>query len=320
MKKKYSFFKTMLLTVSLAAVLCSANPVFGTIRAMAEEPETREEETADRMETETEAEEQEQTIGKGTYNLLLIGVDRRNDSWNGNSDVMLLATVNPERETIYLTSFLRDLYADIEGVGVRKLNAACAYGGAKLCVKTIQSNYQVRIDNYALVDFNNMIDIVDAFDGVDLELTPDEVRVANQYVQTMCEANQEPYENHEITGSGLLHLDGYQAVGFMRNRYSGNENDFGRTDRQRKVLVAILEKMKTADSSDLAELLLKVLPQIEDDVSSTDMLKLVAKLPDWLNYEIEQQRIPYENLYHSENEILVPDMAETIRILQETIY
>lgn len=271
---------------------------------------------------EEQAEEKDalEGIGEDTYNLLLIGVDRRNDSWNGNSDVMLLVTVNPEKETVYLTSFLRDLYADIEGVGVRKLNAACAYGGAELCVETIRSNYQVRIDNYALVDFNDMITIVDVLGGVDLELTADEVRVANQYVRTMCEANGEPFEYHQILGSGMLHLDGYQAVGYMRNRYSGSENDFGRTDRQRKVLLAILEKMKSGNLGDLAALMLKVLPHMEHDVDAGTIVKLVTNLPGWLEYEIEQQRIPYDNMYHSENEILIPDMEETIRILQEAIY
>lgn len=303
--KNCRFFKRMTAVVSLAAVFCAVSPISGACQGLAEETKTSEE---------------KQKIGEGTYNLLLIGVDRRDDSWNGNSDVMMLVTVNPNRETIYLTSFLRDLYADIEGVGVCKLNAACANGGAELCVDTICSNYEVRIDNYAMVDFNNMIDIVDVFDGVDLELTADEVRVANQYVQTMCEANEEPYENHEITGYGLLHLDGYQAVGYMRNRYSGNENDFGRTNRQRKVLVAILEKMKDSDAKELSELLLKVLPQMEDDVSPVTMMKLVASLSEWLEYDIEQQRIPYDGMYYSQNEILIPDMEETIRKIHETIY
>ena len=97
---------------------------------------------------------------KDTYNLLLLGVDRRDESWNGNSDVVLLVTVNKEKKTVYLTSFLRDLYADIPGVGVRKLNAACANGGPELTIQTLEENYHVEIDNYAMVDFNAMIDVV----------------------------------------------------------------------------------------------------------------------------------------------------------------
>lgn len=80
---------------------------------------------------------------KDTYNILLLGVDRRDESWEGNSDVILLVTVNKEKKTVYLTSFLRDLYADIPGVGVRKLNAACANGGPELTVQTLEDNYQI---------------------------------------------------------------------------------------------------------------------------------------------------------------------------------
>ncbi len=302
----------MMAVMSIAALAQDETAAADTERS-ADLPEVLEKAVEPAPETETQ-------IGENTYNLLLIGVDRRTDSWNGNSDVMILVTVNPDKETIFLTSFLRDLYADIPGIGVRKLNAACASGGAGLCVETIRSNYQVRIDNYALVDFDNMIHIVDVFGGVELELTESEVRVANQYVETMCAANGEPYENHRITGSGLLHLDGYQAVGYMRNRYSGNENDFGRTDRQRKVLGALLEKMKDCDMENISSLLLEVLPNMEHDVSGLEMLSLVTKLPDWLKYDFEEQRIPYEGLYHSENEILVPDMEETLERLQGTLY
>ena len=267
-----------------------------------------------------EAEEDSTGIGAGTYNMLLIGVDRRDDSWNGNSDVMILVTVNPQKETIYLTSFMRDLYANIEGIGVRKLNAACANGGAKLCVKTIRDNYQVRIDNYALVDFYDMIDIVDIFGGVDVELTEAEVTKANSIAKAMCKARGVDFEEHQITGSGLVHLDGYLAVGHMRNRSTGGDSDFGRTARQREVLLALLEKMQGKDLTDMAKLILEAQLNIEHDVDSATMLKLAAKLPSWLEYDVEQQRIPYDNLFYIQNEILTPNMDETIRILQETLY
>ncbi len=256
----------------------------------------------------------------GTYNLLLIGLDRRDDSWYGNSDVMVLVTVNEDKETVYLTSFLRDLYANIPEVGVRKLNASCAYGGANLCVDTITSNYGVEIDNYAMVDFDAMIGLVDALGGVDLELTEGEVKVANDYVRVMCGENGDSYEEHRIIGSGKLHLDGYQTVGYMRNRYSGDASDFGRTERQRKVLEAILEKAADDEIDTLEALIKKVLPYVTHDISAKDLLHLITKLPTWIQYSLEEQHIPYDDLYHSENEILIPDMEETIRRLRETLY
>ena len=82
------------------------------------------------------------------YNILLIGSDTRN-GWYGNSDSMILASINSQTKTIYMTSFMRDLYANIPNVGIRKLNSAYAVGGGPLLVSTIESNYRVDIDNYA---------------------------------------------------------------------------------------------------------------------------------------------------------------------------
>lgn len=256
----------------------------------------------------------------GTYNILLIGVDRRDTSWSGNSDVMMLVTVNKDKKTIYLTSFLRDLYANIPGIGVRKLNASCANGGAELCVETIKKNYGVQIDNYAMVDFNAMIDIVDVLGGIDLEVTEDEVRVANGYIQTMCEANGDSYEAHRLTSSGLIHLDGYQAVAYARNRYSGNTYDFGRTERQRKVMIAIFEKAKDGGLGSLNSAAQSVLPYVTHNVDEGTVLKLLMQAPGWLDYEIEEQHIPYDGMYYSKNEILIPDMDATISKLRETLY
>lgn len=256
----------------------------------------------------------------GTYNILLIGVDRRDTSWSGNSDVMMLVTVNKDKKTIYLTSFLRDLYANIPGIGVRKLNASCANGGAELCVETIKSNYGVKIDNYAMVDFNAMIDIVDALGGIELEVTEDEIRVSNGYVKSMCEANGDSYEAHQFTSSGLIHLDGYQAVAYARNRYSGNTYDFGRTERQRKVLIAIFNKAKDGGLGSLNSAAQSVLPYVTHNVDEGTVLKLLLQAPGWLDYDIEQQHIPYDGMYHSKNEILIPDMDKTISKLRETLY
>lgn len=256
----------------------------------------------------------------GTYNILLIGVDRRDSSWYGNSDVMMLVTVNKDKKTIYLTSFLRDLYANIPGIGVRKLNAACANGGAELCVETIKKNYGVQIDNYAMVDFNAMIDIVDALGGIELEITDDEVRVANGYIKSMCEANGDSYAAHQFTSSGLVHMDGYQAVGYARNRYSGNTYDFGRTERQRKVIMAIFEKAKDGGLGSLNSAAQSVLPYVTHNVDEGTVLKLLLQAPGWLDYDIEEQHIPYDRMYYSKNEILIPDMKETLSKLRETLY
>lgn len=258
---------------------------------------------------------------KDTYNILLLGVDRRDESWEGNSDVILLVTVNKEKKTVYLTSFLRDLYADIPGVGVRKLNAACANGGPELTVQTLEENYQVEIDNYAMVDFNAMIDVVDALGGVDLEIDEDERVTANDYITCMCEDNGDDPEDYYIEKAGLVHLNGYQAVGYARNRYTGKGSDFGRTQRQRNVLTAIAEKAQDGDYASLADTMEDVMPYITHDITEMQMIGLMMQLGSWLDYDIQQQHIPYDREYTSQDEILVPtDMNATVEKLTSILY
>lgn len=258
---------------------------------------------------------------KDTYNILLLGVDRRDESWEGNSDVILLVTVNKEKKTVYLTSFLRDLYADIPGVGVRKLNAACANGGPELTVQTLEDNYQVEIDNYAMVDFNAMIDVVDALGGVDLEIDEDERVTANDYITCMCEDNGDDPEDYYIEKAGLVHLNGYQAVGYARNRYTGKGSDFGRTQRQRNVLTAIAEKAQDGDYASLADTMEDVMPYITHDITEMQMIGLMMQLGSWLDYDIQQQHIPYDGEYTSQDEILVPtDMNATVEKLTSILY
>lgn len=258
---------------------------------------------------------------KDTYNILLLGVDRRDESWEGNSDVILLVTVNKEKKTVYLTSFLRDLYADIPGVGVRKLNAACANGGPELTVQTLEDNYQVEIDNYAMVDFNAMIDVVDALGGVDLEIDEDERVTANDYITCMCEDNGDDPEDYYIEKAGLVHLNGYQAVGYARNRYTGKGSDFGRTQRQRNVLTAIAEKAQDGDYASLSDTMEDVMPYITHDITEMQMIGLMMQLGSWLDYDIQQQHIPYDGEYTSQDEILVPtDMNATVEKLTSILY
>ena len=258
---------------------------------------------------------------KDTYNLLLLGVDRRDESWNGNSDVVLLVTVNKEKKTVYLTSFLRDLYADIPGVGVRKLNAACANGGPELTIQTLEENYHVEIDNYAMVDFNAMIDVVDALGGVDLEIDEDERVTANDYITCMCEDNGVDPKPYYIKKAGKVHLNGYQAVGYARNRYTGKGSDFGRTQRQRNVLLAIVEKAQNGDFASLSDTIEDVMPYITHDIPEFEMIGLIMQIGTWMNYDIQQQHIPYDGEYTSQDEILVPDdMNATVEKLTSILY
>lgn len=245
-------------------------------------------------------------------NILLIGTDHRDDSWNGNSDTMILATVKADSEKIILTSFMRDLYADIPGCGVHKLNYAFAAGGAEKLIETLENNYELSIDHYAVVDFESMAEIVDIVGGVDMTISDAECKWLNGYLVSM-EA-QEDF----LPGGGSYTLNGNQAVAYARIRYVGN-NDYQRTQRQRDILKQIFEKVHELGADQIAALAKDVMPEVEHDYNAFDMLGLLAELPTIAGYELEEERVPYDDLYYSQNEMLVPDFEATRARLHETL-
>ena len=257
--------------------------------------------------------------GEGTYSIILIGTDRRSNNWYGNSDAMILLTINDNTEKIYLTSLMRDLYANIPGVGVKKLNAAHANGGGPLLVETLESNYALNIDNYATVDFNSMSTIIDLMGGVDIDVTVDEGNVANRYIREICGIQGIDPAPHYIQSSGVIHLNGIQAVSYGRIRYVGNA-DYERTSRQREVLTSMLVKAKSLSVGQLTDMFNRVVPLVTHNLEESTILELITKIPDVLQYEIIADRVPYDGLYYSSNEMLIPDMEQTINRIYDTIY
>ncbi len=262
--------------------------------------------------TAVKAQEITEKPGSSIYNILLIGTDHRDDSWNGNSDVMILATIDSEREKITMTSFMRDLYADIPGCGVHKLNYAYAVGGGDKLAETLEDNYQITVDNYAVVDFGTMAAIVDTVGGVEMEISDAECEVLNGYLNSM-----EAWDDY-LPGGGVYQLNGNQAVAYMRIRYVGN-NDYQRTQRQRDILKGIFASVGELDAEALGELSKEILINIEHNIGTVRLLLLLSSLPEYAQYDLEENRIPYDDLYYSQNEMLVPDFEATIARLHETL-
>lgn len=253
------------------------------------------------------------------YNVLLVGVDRRDDSWYGNSDSMILASINRKKERITLMSFMRDLYADIPDHGVHKLNAACAYGGCDLLVKTLEKNYQVRIDNYVWVDFQSMSDVIDALGGVDLTLSDAEAESANGSIAEICGIKGLDPASEYFQGGGDLHCDGIQAVAYGRIRYIGNA-DYQRTERQRLVMEQVISKAKDLSLGGLAAFAADALPLLHHDMPVETLLAFTAAAPSFLKYEVKESRVPFDDHFHSEGEILHPDMDYTLPQIQRDLY
>ncbi len=287
------------------------------------------EETGLTPEEETELSEtvaaQQETAGitlageDGVYNLLLVGVDRRDSSWYGNADCNILLSFNQNTKTITMMSFMRDLYAEIPGHGVRKLNAACAYGGCPLLVTTIENNYKVAIDNYAWVDFDGMVKIIDILGGVDIRISDAEMQAANGYISEMAKLNGEDPQQYYLLASGDIHMNGYQAVGYARIRSVGN-SDFGRTERQRVILAQLMGKISSAGTKERASIIRKILPFVTHNIPESRIFGFLPQILKLRSYEMRSARIPFDGLFTIDHEILIPDFATTLTLIQEILY
>ena len=260
----------------------------------------------------------------GVINVLLIGNDSRENGTDGRSDAMILLSISDKTKTVHMTSLLRDMYVEIPGHDGNRLNAAYSYGGAELLMETIELNLGIEVNRYALVNFEAFASLVDAVGGVDLELTNEEVQLVNGY---LVEYNQltnrsEGTDYMDENASGLLHLNGPQALAYSRNRYIGT--DFGRTERQRKVLSAVIDNLPRALITDPAALIDGVLSNLTTNLTQGEVFKLSLQAWKLLGYDMVQSSIPLEGTYQNASirgmSVLEVDYAANQAYLKSALY
>ncbi len=181
--------------------------------------------------------------------ILLMGVDtgdsERTSTWEGNSDSMILVTVNPETKQTTMTSLERDVLVTLTGPedndmnGVEaKLNAAYASGGAEMAIMTVQSLLDITIDYYVQINMQGLVDLVDAVGGI---------TVTNNFDFAISIAENEP-EYTATVEPGTHKINGEQALVYARMRYDDPEGDYGRQKRQREVIQKVLKKILALNS------------------------------------------------------------------------
>jgi LCP family protein required for cell wall assembly len=262
---------------------------------------------------------------KEVKNILLIGSDSRTAGGRGRSDSMIIVSINNKKKTITATSIMRDIYLYIPGKGDNRINAAYAFGGANLLINTIEQNFKIKIDNYALVDFVAFQDVVNTIGGITIDLTEKEVPFLKGDLHLIDKVSGEEtvIKDRSKDYAGTYHLDGAQALSYARIRYIGN-SDFDRTQRQRKVLEILFSNVKGLSFTQITGLLDIVLPQLTTNLSEKDILSMVLSLPKYAGYDIEQYRIPvngsYKNLRIRGMAVLGIDFPTNINGMYSVIY
>lgn len=307
--KKGKVIKIILITL-LALILVAAVAVFiigkgllGRIGRLDDSVPTLSQEEIDRIRSETyavepdyggvqmnkddvnmSADEAEIIVSKkDVVNILVVGQDRRKGQSRQRSDAMILCTINKSEKTLTMTSFMRDLWVYIPGYDDDRMNAAYVYGGFPLLDKTMQYNFGVTPDHNIEVDFEGFKSIIDKIGGITVNLTAKEAK----HIRSV-------YELDVVEGENLL--SGTEALVYARTRKI--DSDFNRTERQRTVINAVINKLRDQSVSELYTLCNEILPLITTDMSDAEILGyLVTYAPMLTELNVVSQRIPMDGAY-----------------------
>lgn len=197
---------------------------------------------------------------KGYTNIALLGLDAQDATFtNSRSDCIMIISINNDTKEVKIASVYRDTYLNIDGHGLDKVTHAYAFGKAPLALSAINKNLDLDITEYVTIDFDSVINIVDAMGGVEITVTS-------------AEASQIP----GISAAGTYNLTGTQALAYGRIRKI--DTDYARTERMRNVVIKVFEKAKKLSLTQLNSLIDQLLPEVTTNISQTEILSYASKI------------------------------------------
>ena len=221
---------------------------------------------------------------KDVYNVLLVGTDSRDpDADRGRSDSMMMVSFNKKEGKSTAISFLRDSLVDIDGHGKSRLGHTYAYGGVGLTINTINKTYDLDIQNYITISFDDLVNVIDEIGGVTVFISEEEAAYYRENGMPDIQA-------------GDVTLTGSQALAHARNRTLGN--DFERTRRQRRVRSGLYRKiMEKKDPSALLPLINYAVNHVRTNMSVSEMYSMAKDVLSVDDLKMQQTCIPQDGTY-----------------------
>lgn len=264
MKKVIKFFLILIIIIIVTIVAVAAIFVKTKLNKINYENVTR---------NDIEINEGVEEVLTGYTNIALLGLDVQDSTFkNSRSDCIMIISINNDTKEVKIASVYRDTYLQIEGYGLDKVNHSYAYGKAPLALSTINTNLDLDITKYVTIDFDSVINIVDAIGGVEITLTQAEANI--------------------VLGSaaGTYNLTGKQALSYGRIRKI--DTDYARTERMRKVVIKVFEKAKGLSLTKINSLIDELLPEVTTNITQTEILSYATKMA---NYKVTDSfGWPYE--------------------------
>jgi polyisoprenyl-teichoic acid--peptidoglycan teichoic acid transferase len=251
-------------------------------------------------------------IRKDPVTILLVGVENQYHDEEGRSDVIMLLTVNPKTKKVYLLSIPRDMRVYIPSEGRKdKITHSYSYGGIESTIAAVNELIDVPIDYYITTDFEGFEEIVDSLGGITVNV---------------------PFTfKAQLTGSlkwhtfhkGKQKLNGNEALAYVRMRKSDPKGDFGRNERQKQVIKAIIEKSTSITSlTKLDDVIANLGDHVRTNIPPSDLLSFI-----YLYQKMDDARVETLHLKGYDDTInevyyYIPDeqsVAEITKTLQQAL-
>ncbi len=264
---------------------------------------------------------------KGYEDVALFGVDNyfNGHADSGNSDVIMIASINNDTKEVKLVSVYRDTFLDTDigrdsSPNFHKANRAFALGGAAQSTRMLNASLDLDIEHYITVDFKVVTDVVNMLGGVDIEVDSAELQYINHHIDTTAAATGDAPVH--LSTTGLQTLNGTQATAYARIRSTAG-SDFARAARQREVINQIVKKAKQTDLSTINEIINQVFPEISTNYTNMDIIRLAASMFD---YElVDSTGFPFSKyaarLGGSKGDVVIcADLENNVRALHRYLY
>lgn len=267
--------------------------------------------------------EEQREVMKGYRNVALFGVDSTVGALTKNtrSDTIMVASINQDTKEIKLVSVYRDTFMNLGNDKYNKCNAAYANGGPKQAISMLNANLDLDIREFVTIGFAGLIDVIDSLGGVEMDIMKEEISHLNNYQYCIAENLKRDYT--PVNNTGLQVLDGMQATGYCRIRYTKGD-DFRRTERQRNVLKAIMEKARNASVSQLVEIANNVFEEVYTSFGLTEITELLGEAAEYK--VVADDGFPRENMRWTGNigspgDCIVPNnLADNVSWLHEFLF
>ena len=213
---------------------------------------------------------------QGYWNIAAFGVDSRNSSVGrgNNSDVIMVISINQSTGEVRIVSVFRDSYMGLGNGQYNKINQAYAIGGPELAVKALNQDLDLNITDFITFNWKAVVTGINILGGVDVNLSKAEFYYINSYITETVKVTE--IGSHQLEHDGPNHLDGVQAVAYARLRYM--DNDYARTERQRKIIQLAYEKAKKADPATLSSLAGNMLSMVATNLTWQDVMNAASNV------------------------------------------